>query len=201
MAAVGRRTGQRRKIVFIVVYIPPHYNAEQNRALYRYTNDAVLKIKSKYDDPYIVYGGDFNRRNFRASIVDYPEIKEIHTQATRGSAVLDILGSNMNDSLIDSGVTEAIVTEEGVETDHLTVFATFRMQRVPSYSIEEYSYRHLTEEGHLKFGEWIDRYDWSKIMDEQDVDEIVKRLHLAYEEGLNDCYEYKTGRKKSSEPA
>ena len=140
MAAVGRRTGQRRKVVFIVVYIPPYYNAEQNRSLFRYTNDAVLKIKSKYDDPYIVYGGDFNRRNFRASVVDYPDIREIHTQATRGNAVLDIIASNMNDTLIDCGVSEAIVTEEGVETDHLTVFATFRMPRVPNYNIEEVCY-------------------------------------------------------------
>ena len=35
LATIGRRVGQRRKIVCIVVYIPPHYNAEQNRSLFR----------------------------------------------------------------------------------------------------------------------------------------------------------------------
>ena len=122
LAAVGRRTGQRRKVVFIVVYIPPYYNAEQNRSLFRYTNDVILKIKSKCDNPYIVYGGDFNRRDIKASLVDYPEIKPVQTQATRGNSVLDIIATNMNDFLVDSGITEAIATEEGVETDHLTVF-------------------------------------------------------------------------------
>ena len=38
-AAVGRRVGQRRKIVVIEVYVPPHYNAEQNRSISAYTND------------------------------------------------------------------------------------------------------------------------------------------------------------------
>ena len=47
-AAIGRRAGQRRKIAVLIVYIPPSYNAEQNRSLYNHVNDAVLAIKSKY---------------------------------------------------------------------------------------------------------------------------------------------------------
>lgn len=58
-AAVGRRMGQRRKIVALAVYIPPWYNAEQNRSLFNYTNDAILALRSKYDDPIIIMGGGF----------------------------------------------------------------------------------------------------------------------------------------------
>ena len=94
-----------------------------------------------------IFGGDFNRRNFKLAIEEYPQIKEIQTGPTRGDAVLDILSSNFNESLTDSGVVAAIHNEEGTETDHGTVYASFRMPRVPSYSIEQYSYRHITEEG------------------------------------------------------
>ena len=199
-AAVGRRTGQRRKVVVVVVYIPPYYNADQNRSLFRYTNDAVLALKSKYEDPYIVFGGDFNRRKFKLAVEDFPQIKEIRTGPTRGNAVLDILSTNFNDSLTDSGVVAAICNEDGVETDHGTVYASFRMPRVPSYSIEQYTYNHITEEGHNKFEDWLMRYDWAKITSSTDVDEAVGKLHEAFEEGVRQSYVTKTRKKKSSEP-
>ena len=154
-AAVGRRTGQRRKIVAIVVYVPPHYNADQNRSLLSYTNDVLLAVKSKYDVPYIVYGGDFNRRDFDLSTCEHPEIKAINVGPTRAGAVLDILATNFNESLSESGTVEPIWSQERVRSDHRTVLVSHKMPRVPEYKIEEYSYRHLTEEGFTKFGEWL----------------------------------------------
>ena len=203
LAAVGRRVGQRKKIVVVITYIPPYYNADQKRSLFKYMNDCILKIKSKYryDDPYIICGGDFNRRDFRTSVAEYPEIKPVLTEPTRGNVVLDILASNFNESLTDSGVTESISNADGVRMDHLTVFASYRMPCVPSYSIQEYTYRHLTEEGHLRFGDWLKSVRWDGLLSEQEVNKIVPRLHRIFEDGLNHCYELKKRRKKSSEPA
>ena len=56
-AAIGRRRGQRRKIAVLVVYIPPSYNAERTRSLYRATNDALMAIQNKYAN--ILLGGRF----------------------------------------------------------------------------------------------------------------------------------------------
>lgn len=144
----------------MVVYIPPYYNADQNRLLYKHTNNTILALKSKYDDPYFIFGGDFNRRDFKLTVDEFPQIKAIQTGPTRGNAVLDILATSFNDSLTDSGVVAAIRNEDGTETDHKTVFASFRMPRVPDYSIEEYSYLHLTEEGHNKSSEPPWMMDW-----------------------------------------
>ena len=112
-AAIGRRIGQRRKIVAVVVYVPPYYNAEQNKSLLNYVNDVVLALKAKYDNPYVFVGGDFNKRNFRTAVRDHPEIKAIVTEATRGNAVLDILGSNVNDTLIDQGTVKPFLLPLG----------------------------------------------------------------------------------------
>ena len=200
-AAVGRRTGQRRKIVVFAIYIPPWYNAEQNKSLFKHTNDAILALKSKYEDPYIVVGGDFNRRDFKAATSEFPDIKAVDTEPTRGTAVLDILGSNMNELLIDKGTADPIQSEEGTPTDHNTVFCQFRMQRVPSYTVESYSYYHLTQEGHSKFGAWLNTVDWTEITNCREVDTAVDLLHKKFKNGMDESYKFITRRKKSSEPS
>ena len=69
-----------------------YYNAEQNASLYVHVNDSVQAIKSKYDDPYIFVGGDFNRKNFRQALLDQPAIKKADIGPTRDQAPLDIIG-------------------------------------------------------------------------------------------------------------
>ena len=199
-AAVGRRTGQRRKVVVLVVYVPPYYNADQNRSLMSYTNDALLAIKAKYDDPAILMGGDFNRRDFRLATSEHQDMKQVSLGATRGTAALDIIATNINESIIDNGTTEAIWNECGTRTDHLTAYASFRMPRVPTYKIEKYSYRHLSEEAHLKFGKWLETIDWQPVLGTDSANEATAALHSIFEQGLETAYEYKTRKKKTSEP-
>ena len=125
IAAIGRRTGQRRKCLVIAAYLPPWYNAAQNTSVYKYINDCITLLLNRYDEPYLVLAGDFNRRDIGRAAGNFPLIKTIQTPPTRGSAVLDIMATNMNDLLIDSGVTDPITTEEGaVSYTHLTLPTT-----------------------------------------------------------------------------
>ena len=89
-AAIGRRTGQRRKIAFVVIYVPPWYNAQQNRSLYNYVNDVILTLRNKYENPMVLLGGDLNRRDDAAMTRDFSDIARIRTGPTRGNATLDI---------------------------------------------------------------------------------------------------------------
>ena len=199
-AAVGRRVGQRKKIVVLAVYVPPWYNSDQNKSLYKYTNDSLMVLKSKYEDPYIVVCGDFNRRDFKLATREYPDIKPVTTEATRGNTVLDIIGTNMNASLIDQGVVAPIVSETDMATDHATVYCQFRMPRVPAYTVQNYSYLHMTDQGHEAFGEWLQKVDWSSLYSLKTVNEAVDELHKKFEEGLELSYKRMTRKKKSSEP-
>ena len=106
----------------------------------------------------------------------------------------------MNDNLLDKGITEAIFSEEGVETDHLTVFSRFRMPRVPSYNIEKYTYFHMTAEGHEAFGKALSRETWDTITECTDVNRAVDNLQAFFQKTMEVCYEKKTRKKKSSEP-
>ena len=83
--------GQRRKVIVLAIYIPSWYNAEQNRSLFKYTNDAILALKSKYENPYFIIAGYFNRRDFGQATIEYPDIKPITTDPPHGPAVLDII--------------------------------------------------------------------------------------------------------------
>ena len=85
VAAVGRRTAQRRKILTIAAYLPPKYSTEFNRDFLAFLCDAILTLKNKYNDPYTIVAGDFNRRNLSEAIKDYPDIKPIKTPPTRGT--------------------------------------------------------------------------------------------------------------------
>ena len=200
VAAIGRRAGQRRKVAIIGVYLPPAMRIQQVRRSLREVNDAVTHVKQKYNDPYIMLAGDFNRKDIQAALRDHVDIKPIVTGPTRGDSVLDIIATNMNDQLKEAGTTTAIKSEEGVYSDHLTVFATFRMPRVPDYRVEQYSYFHYTQEGNKRFGNWLAKQKWEGILLERDVHKKVSNLHDLFEKGTSESYEWKTRVKKTSEP-
>ena len=84
VTVLGRRTGQRKKVLLIAMYIPPDYSAAMNRSLYNYVNDAGIVLKSRYENPYILVAGDLNRRPLRRILKDFPEITAVKTGPTRG---------------------------------------------------------------------------------------------------------------------
>ena len=200
VAAVGRRTGQRRKIVVLAAYLPPAMKANQVRRCLKDVNDSLVHIKQKYVDPYIAVGGDFNRLDIRSGLADHAEIQVLKTGPTRGGSVLDILATNFNDLAYEIGTTEPIRSETDVPTDHLTVYACFKMSRVPQYKIESYGYYHESVEGNRRFGSWLAQQNWEQVLTAQSVDEKTAALHSLFEIGTEQSYEWKVRKKKTSEP-
>ena len=201
LAAIGRRTGQRRKIAVVVAYVPPWYNAQQNRSFYSYINDVILALKTKYENPIILIGADFNRRDMREATRDYPEMAPVLTGPTRDQATLDAFVSNINSMIIDQGTLDLLYSDEGVQSDYRAVFCSFWIPRVPSYNIQKYSYFHIDEEEILSFGEWLKRQSWNDVIEKRDASSMVVELHKLYEEGVAACFKKKSRSKKSSEPA
>ena len=60
VAAVGRRIGQRCKIVVINAYIPPSLDAAESDQVLSEVSDLVGSLKGKYNAPYFLIEGDFN---------------------------------------------------------------------------------------------------------------------------------------------
>ena len=205
VAAIGRRCGQKRKILVVGVYIPPWYNADQNKSLYKYMNESLTLLLNRYDNPYVFVAGDFNRRDAKKVVGEFSNIKHTPTGPTRGTAVLDIIACNCTDLLIDNGTLDPLEADWlGDDSDHKLVFARIRMPRVPQYEIEEYSYFRKTPEGNEKFGEWLKEKmeeGWTKVISADSPTNMVEQLHALFDEGMNVAYEKKTRKKKTSEPA
>ena len=140
IAAIGRRTGQRKKILVIAAYIPPSYTAEENKSCIEYLSDTITSLKNRYNDPHIFVGVDFNKRDINKTVKDYPDLRTVQTGPTRGNAVLDIIATSAHKELIEAETFPPVENEDGTPSDHRVVLMCVRMPRVPSYTVSSCTY-------------------------------------------------------------
>ena len=201
VAALGRRTGQRRKVVVICAYIPPNFDAEDGDGVLAKIVDLIGTYKRKYNSPYFVIGGNFNKREIGRELRTYPDLSLVQTPPTRGKNVLDLVLTNFPQYITEAGVTEAICNSTGTQTDHKTVFINARIPRVPHYTTETYEYIKQTEQGDIKLESYLRKIDWKeKLKDCTEPTEMVTRLHEFFEHDMSTRYETRKSTKKSTEP-
>ena len=95
VCAVGNCTLTKRKIAALTVYLPPNIDANKLAASLQIITDTIDKLLSKYVDPIILLGGDFNNKNL-APITDmFKELKPILAGATRNGVSLDEVYTNV----------------------------------------------------------------------------------------------------------
>lgn len=149
VAAVGRRIGQRRKIVVVAAYVPPGLNAEASELVLQKIADLIGTFKRRYNSPYILLGGDFNKRQIEKELRIFNDISIVPTPPRRGDNVLDLVFTNFGQYIQRAGVTEPICNNIGTFTDHKTVYVNTKMPRVPEYEIQKYSYYQQTSSEHI----------------------------------------------------
>ena len=99
VCAVGNSPLTRRKIAAISAYLPPNLDANNVQAAILVITSTIDKLKSKYTDPIIIVGGDFNRKDLSTFSSMFPELKPVLAGATRGGASLDEIFTNVSESL------------------------------------------------------------------------------------------------------
>ena len=60
LAAEGSMPNFSRKFIAICAYMPPNMSSSAARGCLDFLVDVILNLKSKYKDPFIAIGGDFN---------------------------------------------------------------------------------------------------------------------------------------------
>ena len=65
--------------------------------------------------------------------------------------------------------------------------------------MERYTYLRNTDVGKAKFGDLLRSRDWTKLIEETDLDEKVRMLHAFYEEAMNQCFDRVQVKRKSKE--
>ena len=80
------------------------------------------------------------------------------------------------------------------------MYAHFRMPRVPTYNVHEYSYYHINQKETNKFGQWLKEIEWSLVYNTESIGNKTEHLHHILEQGMAASYQWKNRKKKTSEP-
>ena len=77
-------------------YVPPNYSVARGKECLDYITNAVVEIKRRYTDPYIVVMGDFYQWDLGEAMGDFPELEETHSISTRGHRCIDRVFASFN---------------------------------------------------------------------------------------------------------
>ena len=73
----------------------------------------------RHKDPFISVGGDFNQFDIQCALSDNPDIEQVLTSPTRGNKTIDLIFTNFNDNIIESGVIDPLERDlTGSLSDH-----------------------------------------------------------------------------------
>lgn len=168
LAITGVIQSIKRNFAIVGVYVPPNYNTPRAKACLQHVNDLVLSIKSRFQDPFICIGGDFNQWKPEEALVDYPDMMEIFSPPTRGARRIDRMFTNWSDCVTDSGCLPPLESEpdqNGTSTrsDHAIQYFCSRIERKEPVQWVEYDYRPLNPANSAAFLADLALEDWSSV--------------------------------------
>lgn len=117
-------------------------------------------MKQKFDDPFIVLGGDFNQWPGEQIIVEFPDVSEVDVGSMRGDRSLDRIFCNLGRSMESCGTVPPLETDHSL-SDHRIAYFVAALPRREAFEWITYSYRLCTEEAKKDFGSWLVMQDWS----------------------------------------
>ena len=95
VCGIGSSPDSNRKIAIISMYIPPTQSTAVTAAMKNCLTDGVNKLKSTYDNPILVVGGDTNKRPLSDLLSDFSDITVINCPPSRDGANLDETACNI----------------------------------------------------------------------------------------------------------
>ena len=207
LTCAGSLAGYRRKLVIIGVYIPPNYTKNRAVGAMDYVADAVVGVKRKYSDPFIIIAGDFNQWKISEYLEEFVDIKEAPVGATRNRRAIDKIFTNMSRSITECGTLAPLETEAAEDdpllttkkSDHRIAYSRIGLQRKQAFTWESYSYRHYNDESVEAFKDWMVMHNWDEVRQAEGSNAKA----AAYQDTINSAIEryfpLKTRRKKSTD--
>ena len=182
IGAVGKIPNNTRKIYILGTYISPRLKAEKFHECLGLLNDTILKIKTESPNPYIVVGGDMNKRDLGEAIDDYADMEIITTAATRSAATLDICATNFNSELVEATNHLPLESEVGA-SDHRYLTYRFAMKHKHEFHWKYIKVRKITEEKEAAFMREVGNISWEDALPSTfDEDKTTETLHkILYE--------------------
>ena len=202
LATASTLEGRSRKLICIACYIPPGYDVRRGRDCLSYISEAVMEIKRRYREPYIVVSGDFNQWDITSQLEDFTDIIEVAVGDTRGTASIDRIFTNFNSRVLSCGTVAPLDVDDGDEgapSDHRVAFVKSDLERFEAFEWIKYSYMYYNDDSVREFGSWIRGYDWSRVTSEQGSNNKANVYQDIIGQALRSAFPTITTRRKSTE--
>lgn len=162
ICCAGLINSMKRKLVIFTIYVPLRTTASSFQAMGEFLSDSIEYINEKFDLPYIVITGDFNRRDIGQHLVDFPDLVLPGDLPTRAGVPLDLTYTNLP---VGSALAlPPLESNSGFsKSDHNIVAVTALLPRRNHFTKTTFSFRPFTERGGINFGELLARTDWSSL--------------------------------------
>lgn len=194
--AVGRVGKISRQFAFICVYIEPRTRVGELKELNELINSQILQLRAK-GDPVVCIGGDLNHRSLEDALDDFPDVKRINFDPTRGQACLDVLHSNEE---CTSAVWPPLETREGIPSDHSCVIFNGSIPKVKDFVWLRKTTRKHTAKAVKAFETEMKNADWNRIMPVgMDQDELVSAFEKFTGDSINRLFPLRSIRYRSNE--
>ena len=196
LMAVGRVGKADRQFAFICAYIEPRTRVAQLKELNDLINSQILQLKSK-GDPAIFVGGDLNHRSLADALDDFPDVKRINFDPTRGPACLDVLHSNLSPTPTS---WPPLTSRQGNDSDHSCVVfeGSVPIQR-GFHWLRKKSRKH-TSGAVAAFGREMAAADWGRILGgSNNPDVLVREFERHVEEATDRLFPIQYTRCRSNE--
>ena len=192
VCAVGNTTEETKKYAIFALYIPPDQKAEKSNEMMSCLADCIEKVKLELSDPYIIIGGGLNKRSL--TLQDFPDVQIVGTAATRNNAVLDVIATNMEG--VSADLISPLETDDGRQSDHMTIYARAKLPRVHVFTKDTYSFTKYTEESEKMFGEKLALINWEDIKGDTTSDTAI-RINNILQDLYRECFITSTRTRRS----
>ena len=161
-------------------------------------NEAVDRLKTKYIDPIIMIGGDYNRKDLSTLTRASPELSPVAAGATRNGYALDEVYTNVGRSIVQKEILQPLCKEDGTKSDHLIVAASVSLPRNRRNTTRSFTFRPLTRKGTEVFKTLLLSTDWS-IIKKRTSSESALALTELLNTYLDECFPVQTRKVKSND--
>ena len=196
ICCAGSFGSSKRKLVIFTVYVPPRMNVTTFTNMCTYLTDQIEVMNNRFDAPFFVITGDFNRRDLSSCLQDFPEIALIPNLPTRAGVALDLTYTNM--SIVEAKTLPPLESNSGLSTsDHDIALISASAPTGGHFTKKTFVFQPYTERGEQNFGRLLLNTDWSPLQ-QLDPSEAALELTLILERYSDMCFQRKTRTVKAS---
>ena len=113
LATVGRVYGIKSRIFCLTCYAAPNIGLLKARGMTQLISDLVAEAKRVYEDCLIIVAGYFNQWPVEEFLEEHPDMGEVDHGPTREDRCIDRTFVNFSRSIVESGTTDPLETDDG----------------------------------------------------------------------------------------